>query len=327
MNAHSPPSRLLLWTPFALAGVLVLVWAGIWTAGADAMKRSVEEWANKQRESGLTVVYDPPRVRGFPFYLRGSLANIEIADATRWRWRAETLFVDTLPYAVDRMVFSTRAPQTLEFHDHGAWTLNAESIRASYESGKGRKWSFDMESGPAALTRNSGNETIRVRRFLLSAARDPDNKRRAAASLIIDGLTTRLSRGDVDVNLIEAFIEGEQTPAGGVLNLRRIVLDAGGGKLALAGALHLDERGYPAGRLNAEIVNPATITGLLATAGALSSAEAEQAGAALTLAAIAGGGVLRAPVLLENGAAHIAGARVGRLPQIAEPPGDTLTGD
>lgn len=320
-------SRVLLWAPFALAGAAVAGWFVIWNAGADAMRRAVEKWADEQREASLTVVYDRPRVRGFPFYLRGSFANVEIADTNRWRWRTETLFVDTLPYAVERMVFSVRSPQALELHGHGAWTLNAESIRASYESGKGRRWSFDLESGPATFARDSGAEAVSVRRFLLSAAPEPHDKRRAQASLIVDGLAARFPGGDVDATLIEAFIEAEKTPEGGALNLRRIVIDAGGGKLFLAGALHLDEKGYLAGRLNAEIVNPANLTELLAVAGALSPAEAEQAGAALTLAAIAGGGVLRAPLLLENGAAHIAGARVGVLPRIAEPARDTPRDD
>ncbi len=310
------PSRLFLWGPFALAALLVLAYYFVWREGAQAMRRAVDAWAEDQRAEGLTVSYDAISASGFPFFLRGGAANAVIGDGERWRWSVERLNIDTLPYAPDRLVFSTTNPQTLDLGEHGVWSLRSENGRASIENDDDRDWLVNVESGPGRIERADGAVSLSAEKFLLSVAPEATDHKRIQASLIVETFSAALRNGGVEAPRIEAFIEAAETAAGPALDLRRIAIEAEGAQILLQGSIRRDAAGYPEGVLEADIANPSGLAALLQKLGALSEREAERAAAALTLAAIAGGGRIKGPVTLKDGAARIAGVKIADLPRI-----------
>ncbi|MEQ8936253.1 MAG: DUF2125 domain-containing protein, partial [Amphiplicatus sp.] len=315
-GGRSKPSPALLWAPFVVAALLVAAYYVVWREGAQTMRRAVDTWAEDQRAAGLTVSYDQVRASGFPFFLRGAAANAVIGDARRWRWSAEKLNIDTLPYALDRLVFSATNPQTLDLGENGVWLLRSENGRASIEKDDSRDWLVNVESGPGSIESVARAVSLSADKVLLSVAPEASDHERIQASLIIEKLSAGLNAGAIDAARIEAFVEIAETAAGFALDLRRIAVDAEGAQILLTGSIHVDDAGYPEGVLEADIANPSGLAGLLQKLGALSPQEAKQASAALTLAAIAGGGRINGPVALKNGEARIAGVKIADLPRI-----------
>ncbi|MGE0407806.1 MAG: DUF2125 domain-containing protein [Amphiplicatus sp.] len=141
----------------------------------------------------------------------------------------------------------------------------------------GKRWRIDISSGPSLIERADGR-AVASERFRL---------------------------------VIEAH---PQDPDG--LLIRTLQLEGAGAALTLSGAVFLDEAGYPRGALQASLTNPGAIATLLGEFGALAPEKAEQAAASLTLAAIASGGRLAAPLIFENGSASIAGVEIAKLPRV-----------
>ena len=315
---QSQPSRFFLWAPFVIAALLVIAYYFVWREGAQTMRRAVDAWAEDQRAAGLIVSYDKVNASGFPFFLRGAAANAVIGDAAHWRWSAERLTIDTLPYALDRLVFSATNPQTLDLGEHGVWSLRSDNGRASIEDDNSRDWLVNVESGPGSVKRADGAVSLSAEKFLLSVAPEATDRQLIQASLIVEKFSAKLSGSAIDAPRIEAFVEIAETAAGPALNFRRIAIDAEGAQILLTGDIRLDDAGRPEGALEADIANPSGLAMLLQKLGALSPQEAEQASAALTLTAIAGGGKIRGPVALKNGEARIAGVKIADLPRLDE---------
>ncbi|MBB5517912.1 DUF2125 domain-containing protein [Amphiplicatus metriothermophilus] len=317
---HAPrkANRWLLYGPLIAAGILLLSYFALWLQGAQAMRRSVEAWAEDQRAAGLEVSYENVRARGFPFYLRGAVAAPAIADpATGARWRADALYIDALPFALDRLVFSASNPQMLDLGRSGVWTLEAQDARASIGEDETRGWIVNAQTGPAALARADGPGRFRLEAALMRVAPSLDADGALETSLIVGGLAGEIDGKRFEAARIEAFLEiADAGEAGPEIRIKGLSFETEGARASFSGALVLDRGGYPAGVLQAEIINPAGLARALAKLGALTPAESEQAAAALTLAALGGGGKIAGSAELRDGAAYIAGVKFADLPRI-----------
>jgi hypothetical protein len=310
-----------------IAGAIVFaIYAAMWMEGAAQMRRSISAWADDQRAAGLEVEYDSIATSGFPFFLRGAVRNVSIGAAPDWRWRAPRLYVDALPLAPNRLVFSARDGHEIDAAGAGRWRIEAPDGRASIGSDKLRRWIVDVESGPGRIE-NSNGESLSAERFLLTVAPAESDHRTLEASLSVSRLIVRTAGAEVAAPTFEAMIAlnnpealepGSQAwrDAGGGLELRRVYVETGGGKLILTGALAIDEAGRPEGALRVEATKPGAFARLLGDLGAIEMADAEALEASLSLASIAGGGKLKAPLLLEDGYASIIGVKILELPQV-----------
>lgn len=328
MNAARPPSKWWLWGPLIAGAVLFAVYAALWMQGAAQMRRSIAAWADDQRAAGLEVDYDSIAASGFPFFLRGAVSNVSIGDAPGWRWRAPKLYVDALPLAPNRLVFSARDGHEIDTADAGRWRIDAPDGRASIESDKRRQWIVDVESGPGRIE-NSNGDSLNAERFLLTVAPSETDHGTLEASLAISNMRAISSGSNIEAPTVEAMIALRSPQASasaadvsgaasGDLELRRVYIEAGGGKLTLSGVLSIDESGRPQGALNVLATKPGAFARILGQVGAIGKDDAEALDAALSLAAIAGGGKLKAPLVLEHGYASIVGVKIFELPQIYE---------
>ena len=317
----------MLYGPLLAGALVFLLYAVLWSQGAGQMRRSIERWADDQRAAGVEVRYDGLATRGFPFFLRGAVSNVTIGEDSDWRWRAPLLLIDTGLFAPDRLVFSARDGHEIDAAGLGRWRIDAPDGRASIESDKERLWIVDVESGAGRIEHVDGGESLGAERFLMTIAPAADDHETIEISLAVADLVARNATSSIDAPSIEAMIAvrrlsalelGAQAwrAAGGAVELRRVVIEAEGGKLMLSGELALDAEGRPTGVLNAEAVNPGALALALGEAGVIDRKDAQSIAASLTLAAIASGGKLKAPLVLKNGVASIAGVRLAELPSV-----------
>lgn len=324
------PRPWLLYVPLIVSGIIFAGYGVLWNMGAGEMRQSIKAWADDQRAEGLDVSYARITTEGFPFFLRGAVDNVVISDESIWRWSAPALHIDANPSALDRLILSARQPHQIEIAGLGVWRIQAPDGRASIARDKARAWIVDVESGRADLEGVENNEQLSVERFLLTISPAESDDETIEASLSVAGVGVVREETSIDLSRLEAmaalkaapFVEKgaqEWRAAGGVFELRHFLIETGDGRLVLSGELTVDPEGYPAGVLNVEATNPAALALTLADAGVISDADAARAGAALTLAAIAGGGTARAPLILEKGEATIAGVKVATIARIPWP--------
>lgn len=314
---------LLLYLPIAVAALLVAAYGFFWMRGAETMRGLVEDWAEDQRENGLVVSYNAISTAGFPFFLRAHVNAVEIADPGRWRWRAESLDIDALPYALDRLIFSPRGAQNFESPEIGAWRAAGDTIRASVAADSDRGWLFSLEVLNGAARSETGAARISASQFLLDAAPNATDPATIEASLRADAVAFEDGSRAVSLSRVGAALGFSQTAPGdgagkptGALRVRRLGIETGKTRISAAGVLHLDAEGYPAGAIDAEIENPAGLAELLGGAGVLEQAEADAVGTGLALAALPTGGKLAAPIVFRDGEASIARFKLADLPKV-----------
>lgn len=318
-----PARRLWLYLPFIIAGVVLLAYYFLWRAGADEMKKGVEAWVADQRAAGLDVSHSGVEPDGFPFFLRVHIDDPDIAQPGAWRWRTKRLTLDALPYDLNRLIFSTRSEQQIWTERYGQWTVTAEDFRTSIANDDARSWIFAATVGNARATGSNGGETLALESLVFDLAPDAAEPAKLTLNLAAAGLSTENGEAALELYNLQTILSVSQTHAfsandpasawrhaGGEIIITGLLAQIGDARLSVSGALRLDENNRPEGRLDTEIIAPAAFAHALGATGVLTAGEAQSAAAALTLTAIAGGGKITTPIVLENGAAHIAGAKL-----------------
>jgi len=318
-----------LWI-FAPAGLALIVFAAyglLWNAGAGEMRKAVASWADDVRDGGGAASFGRFRATGFPFLLRGVVSDVSVTGGG-WTWSAPALYIDASPFGGNRAILSVRAPHILQI-GAARFRIDAPDGRASIAPDATRGWLIDVQSGPGRIENIGAGGAVSAQSFLLSAAPNAVNDRRIFFGIDARGIAVEGGGRAVSVDSAElAFaIDGllsarslrEWRDAGGRVDVQRARFATGGAHAEVSGRLVLDADGYPSGSLATEIANPAAIVETLSAAGLVSRDEAAKAAAGLTLAAIAGGGKIAAPLTLDNGAAKIAGVRLGGLPRTLRP--------
>lgn len=320
-------SRRWLYIPFAIAGVFFFAYYLLWRFGAGEMEKAVDQWVEDQRAMGIEVSHEAITRDGFPFFLRLHIDQPMIAAPEAGRWRAERLSIDALPYDLTRVIFSPTGAQELFVKDYGAWRIDADGIKASIASDKNRGWVFSVTVGEAKAQSLSSGASAAIDSLIFDLAPDAAAPTTLALTLSAGGLEVNapdtafhLAELNTVLNLTRTDLLSGPDPisqwrdAGGALVVGGLTAEIEETKFSVSGEIGLDAADYPAGRLDAEIANPAGLAQWLGAAGALSEEEATSAGAGLTLLTIASGGKISAPIDFGNGAAEIAGVKLANLP-------------
>lgn len=301
----------------AAAFVAFVLYALLWREGAKVLRHEIAAWADDQRAAGIDVAYSDIGVAGFPFMLRGLVKDVSIAQGAGWRWSAERLFVDAALWAPDRLAFSP-GTQEIDISEFGRWRIESALGRAVIAIDRTSGWRLRIKSGRGSIANESGSLTLRSKRFdalITPEGADRDDVRAtiAVAGLELPGRTRTVQAASLDFDFAVADPEG-----GGprTFTIRRFELDGEEGKVLVSGAFTVDAQGYPQGELFADIANPGVFAIALGELGALSVENAEAAAAMLSLAAIAGGGRIAAPMIFKDGEASVAGVRIAKLPKV-----------
>ncbi len=322
--------RRWLYIPFIAAGIVFFAYYLLWRAGASEMEKAALAWIDDQRAAGMEVSHNGVTREGFPFFLRLHIDSPEIAAPGAWRWRGERLFIDALPYDLNRVIFTPTGEQHLSAAGFGAWRMTADDFRASIANDKAREWLFSVTLANAKAIRPEDGAEAAIANLVFDLAPDAAAPETLVLTLVAGAL--RIDAPDAAFHLsdLQTVMGLTQThmlygpgaaaqwrAAGGALIVTGLNAGVKGAKLSVSGLVRLDGAGYPTGRLDAEIANPAGLAQTLGEAGALSRQEAEAAAAGLTLMAIANGGKIAAPIELKDGAATIAGVKIADLPEVS----------
>lgn len=314
------PKRRWLYLPFAIAGVILAGYFFLWRAGAAEMKRAIGEWVDDQRAAGLNLTHGPLKAEGFPFFLRVHVETPEISAPGEWRWRTNRLTLDALPYDLNRLVFSVRGEQQASLDGYGDWRVNAEDFRFSIANDKSRGWVFAMTVGGAHALRDEDGARAAIDHLALDLAPSPQDPAMLVLSLAASNINASSPHGEARLDGVQTVMAATEAQAlgdaemwrqaGGELIVNGFIAQLDEAKLSVAGTLSLDAAHRPEGALQTEIVAPAPFAKALAPLGVLSEENAESVAAALTLAAIANGGKITAPIEFKNGAVHLAGVKI-----------------
>lgn len=320
--------RRWLYIPFVVAAVIVFAYFLLWRAGASQMQIAVTDWIDDQRAAGFVVDHGPIKADGFPFFLRVHIDNAGIVSPDGWRWRADSLSLDALPYDLNKLIFSLAGEQLINVEGYGDWRINADDLRASIANDDARGWVFAMNIGDATATRDDG-ATLTLGSLVFDLAPDAGDITTLTLTLAaaqveaaIDAEAYTLNRLQTVTSLSKTHLlssddNGAQWRAGGgELIIKGLFFDIEETQLSASGEISLDPDNHPAGTVTAEIENPAGLTRMLGKTGALTHNEAEAAAAGLTLMAFAGGGKIAAPIELTDGEAKIAGIKIADLPKV-----------
>ena len=328
------PNRLRrrwLYLPFAVGAVLVFGYYLLWRAGAAEMEKAVAAWAEDQRDNGVDVAYSALRRDGFPFFLRLHVEDPSVATPDGLAWRAERVSMDALPYELNKVIFSPTGEQFVSAPDIGDWRVTADDLRVSIARDKTREWVLSANIGNAVAHREEDAARASLASLIFDLAPDANDPttlvlslagQDAALAAVENGAAATLDTIQAVTFLTHSdMLQGDAPTdlwrsAGGALVINGLIAEIDEAALTVSGEVRLDGDDYPAGLLRAELSNPAKLGGLLRQTGALSPQEADAAVAGLSLAAIAGGGRISAPIELKEGKAQIIGIKIADLPQV-----------
>lgn len=308
------PNRWFLYGPFALAGVLLFGWFLMWRSGADAMRRGLAEFSAHAALQGAVIAHQPLRANGFPFYLRGVVADFS-ATTKDGHYACGRLYLDALPSAPDRLVLSCGGEQLVASRKK-TWRLDAEDARASIARDEERGWMIRAQTGAASAT--SGAERVTVGAATVNIAPragDPATLQASLRLLAVEAVGLyAVDRFAAAASLGPADSAGER-----LLDVHGAELVVNGATLKAQGILAIAPGGARRGRLDAELEKPVGLARALASARLLSADEAKAAEAGFAMLAVASGGVIRAPIEWEKGEVRLAGVRIAQAPKPDQP--------
>ena len=324
-----PPSRLWLYGPFAVVGLLFLAYFVFWRIAGNQIIAAVDEWAVEQRAQGYVVDYEQPRTKGFPFFLRVEIPDPKIKTPDGEAWRSHSLHLDALPYDLTRLIISPDGEQVFQSTTFGEWRINGDDLRASIARDNKRGWVFSVTLGGVSGFRPNDDDNFSLKSLVFDLApesKDVDTLVLSFAAADFDGtingealnastLETVLFLSETTM-LSSDFPEEAWRAAGGQFTINGLNAEINGATINLNGAIGLDDWLRPEGALNAQIKKPSGLKSLLQASGALSRSEANATVTALSLAAFAQGGTINAPIKLEDGKASIAGVALADLEPI-----------
>ena len=307
-------NRWFLYGPFALAALVLLGWFMMWRSGADAMRRGLAEFSSQAALQGAVIAHQPLKARGFPFYLRGVVADFSATTRDR-HYACSRLNLDALAYAPDRLVLSCGGEQLIASREK-TWRLDAADARASIARDKQRGWMIRAETGAAAAT--SGEERISVGAATINVAPSAADPATLQASLRL------LAVEAVGLYAVERFdaaasLQPADSAGGRRLDIHGAELVVNGATLKAQGSLAFAPGAAARGRLDAELQKPVGLARALVGARLLVADEAKAAEAGLALLAVASGWIIRAPIEWEEGEVRLAGVRIARAPKPRQP--------
>jgi len=323
--------RRWLYIPFIVGAVIIIAYGFLWRAGAAEMQRQIGVWIADQRQAGIDISHGDITTGGFPFFLRGKITDIDVAAPGQWRWRAEALAIDALPYDLNRLIFSPKGEQRLEADGLGAWRIKGQTLRASIANDAERQWVFSVSINDAQGRSEDSAATFSAATFSIASldfdlAPLSDDPATLRLNLRSDGIKANYTRGAIDLAKLNTMLALHQAQtlshpdgldawraAGGALYIIAFTAAVDNTELSVNGRIKIDKNNYPAGRLNTEIINPGGFARALGAAGVLTPEKAAQAEAGLTVMALAGGGKVSAPIDMQGGMVEIAGIKIADI--------------
>jgi hypothetical protein len=329
------PSRTVLFIPFLVLIIGVVLHAVYWTLAAAQIEQRALTWIETQEAAGYQVGYESLRVTGYPFRfsLRAEAPSLTAPEAEGgWSARVERLAASAQFYDLNHWIV---APDGLGevVGDGVRYELSATTARLSLRARDGATSRIGASIENLTVTGPDGQApAVRaIKSLALAGFLDEDDQ--LALRLQIDGLA--LGQGELDPALADAFgaeasllrmdalvtqwaalarlsDPEEWRQAGGALVVNQAQLIWGPAELSGAGEIGLDADLLPVGRLSVVVTDPETLIGGLEAAGLVYDEQGEALRLAALMAPRREGGIAL-PFRLREGGIFLGPARIGDL--------------
>ncbi|MHA1527697.1 MAG: DUF2125 domain-containing protein [Alphaproteobacteria bacterium] len=288
-----------------------LAWTGWWYALARGQEAALEAWFAERTRAGWQAEHDGIDLVGFPLRLEREIAGIRLADPDNgWAWTAPWLRVESATFSPNRIevtwpgdqslsvpgertdIASSTMAATLELRPGLALGLihaSAKVARLDVRSRSG--WTARAGSVAADIAERVNDDgyalTFRAERVLLPeplmARIDPTGLAgREIERMTFDGAA--VFAAPLDRYLIE-----DGRLALRAATIRRAGFQWGRMRLEAKGAIRIDARGYPDGKIKVTAKHWREIIALALRSGAIGTDMAEALTTALELLALLGG--------------------------------------
>lgn len=318
--------------------VLTISHGAFWFVSAQKIREAVELWISDQRSAGLIVEHQSLKMRGYPLVWRAELKNVTFGQDERasalWRWRVDALNVIAAPHQLTSLKLIPKGEQHLTAKGIGDWRAQWRDVKVRLAHNGESGWLATLEGDTALIEQQSTGRTLTFENANISIRPKPSAPDQINAAIGIKNAVISLKDNDDKERRVHApILETDLTlthsayllangglnawrDATGKLLLDRIALDIEGAKGLFDGALSIDADHYLAGQVNADIKDPGKLARALGVLGVIPPETAQAAEAGLSLAALAQGGKIKGPIILQNGAASLLGVKLAKLPQI-----------
>jgi hypothetical protein len=157
--------RLGLWLPFAIAGVAVVAWSGLWIWARGQAETRMDAAVADLARAGYQVGWKTRAIGGYPFRLDITLTETRVHEPSGWAFEAPRLEAEGFLHAPGHWVFA--APQGLTFvrPQGGPVAVTGQTIRASLTNLDKRPPSFSFQGLKLAFSPVAGAQP-----YFLSAA-------------------------------------------------------------------------------------------------------------------------------------------------------------
>lgn len=333
-----PPRRRSGRLPLLLALVVVLggaLWSGYWWIATRAIERGIEAELARLAETGVTVTCDDRRLGGYPFRFDLRCGPLSARGADGSQATVSTLTIAALAYRPSRMIVETGAPLSARFADGSSavlgWSLAHASLDFDRAGLSGLAVSVekpDLRAGDAAPvtaglaelhTRlhpdGKGSDVAVTAEDVALPALGETGTLRVVAELQDGGLAARADTA--------AFVRrlAEEGTAGKLTEVR---LSAGGAELRISGPFAVDAGGEISGSFKVSLVNPQTLTDLLARGFGITLPLPDPGSLAGLLSGLGSPSVdgrpaMTLPIEVRRGKMTMGFVPLGRLPRLFDP--------
>ncbi|MEQ9145793.1 MAG: DUF2125 domain-containing protein [Parvibaculaceae bacterium] len=346
--------RWSLIAPFLVLAVLAGLYSIWWVNLAGRIETALLDWQQEQAGRGVSATWQKLETGGFPYRLQLAITEPEIGlteTPDAWRWTADRLVAQMLPYKLGHIIIDAPGPQTVHYTDgraegpqHFAVHLDAETFWASLvdEDDDSRRIAIDIAAIVANRERlsDSGSElagSAAATRLQLHARPSPGSEensfdaafRGEDISWTVPGDApwpgTTITRLDAQARLsdlpdglprsLETFLPAAAA-RGTKLTFSEFTLVWGPIDMKGLGEMTLDAKGRPEGQFRTSVGNLDALIDALVRADIVSRQSATLAFAGLTALSNLQGeehGRVRLPVAMREGVLFLGPIAAARL--------------
>lgn len=328
-----PRSKLWLYGPFVLFGLLVAAYCAYWFYVRGELETGVETWIADQRAAGADISYSDKRLGGFPYRFALIVDDPSYTDpAGATDWQGERLEIFMQPWNFKHAIIRSAGRNEL-----------AQANGANLTALIGKKSALSLKWDENGLT----DYGLTLDTLDLVTAQGDVGVQGLTANFMLASEASPLGRLSVDwdkVQLDPAFLQGTDLAFLGTelqtarlrlegqgfglfgdgpvrkLEIAQFLLNWGPMHLGAKGKFDIGAQGYPDGTLQVRLEDGTRFTRLLQDEGLLTSETALVFGP--LVAASRDNGFF--PIPLRNGQITMLGQSMGSVPRIAAPrPGES----
>lgn len=156
-------NRLGLFGPFLLLAVVVGGWSLWWAYLAGQVEDRIDAQAERLRQAGWQVAYDPLNVQGWPFRLTVRATGVRLIAPSTHALAVPELVAEAAAYAPGRWVMAAPEGLLLTRAAKGQVDIQGESIRASVSAGQDRRARIVVEMIEPRFSWGQGAEPFPLR--------------------------------------------------------------------------------------------------------------------------------------------------------------------